>query len=110
MAIYKGFTIRPHGNGFEFSPGTLIRIASFIVQKDDVVACFAFAEGMLNRMSHPEINDEDLLREAEEIIKRDIDNDKIRHLEEYTFEYHPSSFIDVDNPKWWIKTLKQYYG
>ena len=106
---YKGFEVISYSDGFQISPGTLIRIASFIVRKDDVIAGFAFAEGMLTRMSHPELKDGDLLQEAEQIIKTYIDNDRVRHLEEFTFEYHPSNFIDVDNPKWWIKSLKKIY-
>lgn len=107
---YKDFDIIPHSLGFEISPGTLTRIASFIIRKDDLVAGFAFAEGMLNRMAHPHLTDEDLLGDAREIIKKYIDNGQIKHLEEYTFECHSSNFIDVKDPQWWIKSLKKHYG
>ena len=107
---YKDFDIIPHNFGFEISPGTLIRIASFIVRKDDLITGFAFAEGFLTRMAHPELKDEDLLKEAKEIIKKYIDSGKLKHLEEYTFEYHPSNFIDVENPTWWVKSLRRHYG
>ena len=110
MTSYKGFTITSYSDGFQVSPGTLIRIASFIVRKDDLIAGFAFAESMLTRMANPELKDEELLQKAEEMIKKYIDDNAIKHLEEYTFEYHPSAFIDVDNPKWWVKTLKKYYS
>lgn len=60
-------------------------------------------------MADPQLKDEDLLEEAENIIKKYINNGMIKHLEEYTFEYHPSNFIDVENPKWWTKTLKEIY-
>lgn len=107
---YKGFEIIPHSDGFQISPGTIRRIASFIVRRDNVISGFAFAEEMPIRMSHPEIKDEDLLQEADQIIKTHIDNDQVKHLEGYTFEFHPTNFIDVDNPQWWNKTLKELYG
>ena len=107
---YKDFDIIPHNFGFEISPGTLIRIASFIVRKDDLITGFAFAEGFLTRMAHPELKDEDLLKEAKEIIKKYIDSGKLKHLEEYTFEYQPSNFIDVENPTWLVKSLRRHYG
>jgi len=107
---YKGYTITPHNIDFEIVPGTLTRIASFIVTRGEVGAGFAFAEGMLNRMSHPHLKDEDLLEEARNIIKSLIDNNKIEHLEEYTFELHSSNFLQVNNPKWWIKSLRRLNG
>ena len=104
---YKDFDIIPYSVGFEHAPGTLIRIASFIVYKQDLVAVFAFTDGgMLLRMSHPHLKDENLLREATEIIQGKIDANKIKNHEEYTFEYYPLNFIEVNDPKWWIKTLK----
>jgi len=106
---YKGFDIVPHSSGFENSPGTIIRIASFIVRSKEIVSVFAFAESMLNRMSYPHLTDDKLLKEAKEIMEKYIENNKIENLEEYTFEYHASSYIDVNNPGWWNKTLKEIY-
>ncbi len=107
---FKNYEINPYSIGFENPGGTLIRIASFIVRKDDLVAVFAFTDGgMLIHMSHPHLNDEYLLNEAKKIINNFIDNNKIKHLEEYTFEFHPSNYIQVINPKWWNKTLKAIY-
>lgn len=107
---YKEFDIVPHSSGFENPAGTLIRIASFIVRKDDLIAVFAFMDGgMLLRMSDPHIKDENLLKQAREIIERYVDSGKIKHLEEYTFEYHPSEYVQVYDPNWWNKTLKQIY-
>lgn len=108
---YKEFTIMPYNQGFEISPGTLMRIASFIVTKDNLISGFAFTDGgMLLHMSHPHIKDEKLLEDAKQIIKSFIDNNQLEHLEEYTFEYYPSNFIQVNDPKWWTKALKRIYG
>lgn len=107
---YKNFDIVPHSSGFENPAGTLIRIASFIVRKKDIIAVFAFTDGgVLIHMSHPHFNDEYLLNEAKKIINIFIDNNKVKHLEEYTFEFHPSNYIQVIDPKWWNKTLKNIY-
>lgn len=107
---YKGYTITPHNIGFEIVPGTLTSIASFIVTKGNVGAGFAFAEGMLNRMAYSHLKDEGLLERAKDIIKTCIDNNQIEHLEEYTYEIHSESFIEVKDPKWWTKSLRRMHG
>lgn len=108
---YKEFEIISYSSGFQISPVTMIRIASFIVRKDRLISVFAFSDGGISlRMAHSEIKDENLLVEAEEIIKRFIDDDKVKHLEEYTFEFQPTNFINVNNPRWWIKSLRNIYG
>ncbi len=107
---HKGFDIIPYSPGFELFTDRLGIIASFIVRNTDTVSVFAFAVGGLTMFANTNISDDDLLEEAKGIIKRHIDNELVKNLEEYTFEYHPSNFISVDNPKWWIKTLKKYYG
>lgn len=107
---YKDYEIIPHSIGFKNQSGTLIRIASFIVRKGDLIAVFAFTDGgMLVRMSHQHLNDDYLLNEVEKIINNFIDNNNIKHLEEYTFEFHPSNYVQVIGPKWWNKTLKEIY-
>lgn len=106
---YKGFEIIQRFDGFEVSPGTLTSIASFIVRKDDTVAGFAFAVGMLDFMANPTLTNEALLEKANKIITKYVDKD-IKHLEEYTFEYNTSDFFPIENPKWWNKTLEKLYG
>jgi len=104
---YKDYDIIPHSSGFENPAGTLIRIASFIVRKKDLIAVFAFTDGgMLLKISNPYLKDENLFEQATEIIKQYIDADKIKHLEEYTFEYRPQKYTRILEPKWWTKTLK----
>ena len=107
---HNGFDIIPYSPGFELFTDRLGIVASFIVRTDKIVSVFAFAVGGLTMFAHQDVSDDDLLKEAREIMKEHIDNKKIQHLEEYTFEYHPSNFIDVDNPPWWTKTLRKYYG
>src|SRR3989344_7498694 len=107
---YNGFDILPYSPGFELFTDRLGIVASFIVKNEGSMSVFAFAVGGLTMFAQPEISDDDLLKESREIIKEYIDNKKVQHLEEYTFEYHPSNFISVTNPQWWTKTLKKYYG
>ena len=107
---YNGFDILPYSPGFELFTDRLGIVASFIVKNEGIMSVFAFAVGGLIMFAQPEISDDDLLKESREIIKEYIDNKKVQHLEEYTFEYHPSNFISVTNPQWWTKTLKKYYG
>lgn len=108
---YKDYTIMPYSQGFEISPGTLVRIASFIVSKDNLISGFAFNDGgLLLRVAHPYLKDEDILEEAIKIIKEYIDQGKIQHLEEYTFSYYPTNYLEDEDAKWWTKSLKKLYG
>ena len=107
---YKDYQIIAYSEGFQISPGTLITIASFIVKKGDQIAVFAFAVGFLDRVADLSLTDDQLLEEANSIIEKHIDNGVVKHLEEYTYGFYPSNFLEEDNPKWWIKTLKKYYG
>lgn len=107
---YKNFDIIPYSPGFELFTDRLGIVASFIVRRENLVSAFAFAVGGLTMFANKDLSDDELLKEARSIIKRCIDEKKVKHLEEYTFEYHPSNFIEVNNPQWWIKSLSKYYG
>lgn len=104
MDTYKRFEITLITRGFEIG-NSLRRYAIYKIQGDDLLATFVFSDTVQIHMSHPETNDKDLLHKAGEIIKKSIDNGIIKNLEEYTFEYYPSNFIEVFNPLWWTKTL-----
>lgn len=107
---YKGFDIIPYSLGFELFTDRLGTVASFIIRSDKTISVFAFAVGGLIMFANPNLSDDNLLVEAKEIIKKYIDNNSVKHLEEYTFEYHPCNFVSVNNPPWWIKSLKKYYS
>jgi hypothetical protein len=108
---YNNYEIIPHSDGFQLLPNALVRVASFIVQKEDVTAAFAFTDGgVLLHMSDPSITDTKLNDDVIGIIHSFIDDDKINHTDEYTFEYHPTNYIQVSNPRWWTNTLKEIYG
>lgn len=103
---YGCFDIIPYSPGFELFVDRLGIVASFIVRNDEVVSVFAFAVGGLAMFAQPKMSNDDFLKEAREIIKEHIDSKGVQRLEEYTFEYHSSNFINVDNPLWWTKTLR----
>lgn len=108
---HKDYTIMPYNQGFEISPGTLMRIASFIVSKDNLIAGFSFNDGgMLLHMANPHLKDEDMLEEAIKIIKERIDQNRVQNLEEYTFSYYSNNYLEDKDAKWWTKSLKRIYG
>jgi hypothetical protein len=107
---YKDYEIIPYSEGFQISPGTLIAIASFFVRKDDQITVFAFAVSFLDKVADLNLTDDRLLKQANSIIEKHIDDGVVKHLEEYTYGFYPSNFLQENNPKWWIKTLKDYYS
>lgn len=100
---YSNFSIMSWSGGFKYSDG-LISIASYLVTGEGITAAFAFAVSALTTMSH-NLNPDDLLVEAEKIIESHIDTGKVNDRKELTFEYHPNEFIEVTDPKWWVKSL-----
>ena len=107
---YKEYLIQPYSTGFQRLPDRLVRVASFLVTKDDLVAVFAFTDGgLLTQMSHP-IKDEDLFKEAKETMHYYIDNNLVKNLEEYPFHYYPTNYLLEEDAIWWTKTLKKRYG
>jgi len=105
---YKDYLIQPYSSGFQRLPDRLIRVASFLVTKEDLVSVFAFTDGgVLAQMANP-VKDEDLLEEAKETMRYYIDNNLIKNLEEYPFHYY-SNYLLEENAVWWTKTLKKRY-
>jgi hypothetical protein len=100
---YSSYEIEKWSNGFKLVPGSLHLIASFIVKKEGFVAGFAFKVSYLDWVAQ-QLKGDELMSKAEKIIKSYIDSNKVKRLEEYTFEYMESEFISVNNPKWWIKS------
>jgi hypothetical protein len=100
---FLDFVIEDWSKGFQIVPGTLTSICSFIVRRDDFIAGFAFHVGFLDWVSKKLKNDE-MVAKTKDIIKTYIDEDKVKHLDELTFEYLNSNFVEVKNPDWWIKS------
>ena len=63
---------------------------------------FAFAVDVMSMAKHS-ISLDELPDKAIETVKSKIDEGTFEDLE-LTYEYNDSSFVRVNNPKWWIKT------
>ena len=67
--------------GFEYTPMTLRKIASFITRaRDGRFAAFAFAYSMLAPLDGEEVQEDTLLARAIQVIHRFIDEDKIERI------------------------------
>lgn len=107
---YGGFDIVPYSPGFEMFVDRAGSVASFVVKNEKTLSMFAFATALTIMFQYPEVTEDDLLKQAREKIREYIDGERIKHLEEYTFEFDHQGFEESDNPDWWIKTLKKHYG
>jgi hypothetical protein len=104
VKTYKEAEIYLRNPGFEFTPMSLRRIASFICSTlDDQRAVLAFSYSMLDFMDVGELPDVALLEEATGVIQDLIDKGAIEDRQEYTYELGGAGFQPVPNPKWWIK-------
>lgn len=103
VLIYKEYEVMQRSYGFEPFPDRFGSIGRYIVKKDDLVTGFAFAVPGLERFAAPNITEKDLEAMAVEKIKAAIDQRMLKKLHEYTYEYHSSEFIQVNDPEWWKK-------
>lgn len=114
---YEDYEIIAPSNGFEkysvekagdatmdkFALGTR---AKFTVKKGATVMSFVFAVSALDAMDqphNPKFQDENLSKEAVNIIRRLIDNNQIVANKEATFEFRTHGFYQISNPIWWYK-------
>ena len=100
---YSNYEIIKWSDGFQLVSGSLNLIASFVVRKKNFAAGFACRVGYLDWVAK-QLKQDDLMNKAKKIIEDYLDNKEIKSLDEFTFEYHSSDFIKVENPKWWIKS------
>src|SRR6266851_1088673 len=99
---HKGYEIYLRNPGFEFTPVTLRKIASFVVKgTDKSLAVFAFAYSMLER----EVEEDSLLADALAVIRNRIDEGRLEHHRDYTYQMQRGGFIEVSDPKWWISSF-----
>ncbi len=108
---YKGFTAQPEGDGFQILPNVAGKIAKFwVVNKErNIRSIFVVARSLLDSVSHDDQPNNQVIEEFLNIIDSAIDNDEVKDLEEYTYEYENGQFLLKNNPSWWQKTLKKYF-
>lgn len=99
--MFKGYEIHSHSVGFELFPNRFGSIARYIVKKEKIVSGFAFAVPGLELFAMPHLTDKDLESLAFEVIKGKIEIGELKHLAEYTYEFHSGHFMEVTNPDWW---------
>ena len=105
VETYNGYEIQQRQPGFEFTPVMLGNIASFIAQgPEGNFSVFAFMYSMLASLEGVEIREERLLDDAVRVIEGAIDRASIAHRQELTFEYHDNTWVEVSEPRWWIRT------
>jgi hypothetical protein len=104
IKTYKGAEIYLRNPGFEFTPMSMRKIASFICSTlEDQRAVLAFSYSMLDFTNVEELPDAALLEEATGVIQSLIDEGGIEDRQEYTYELRGAGFQPVRNPKWWVK-------
>lgn len=84
-------------------PGSLNIVTSFIINKENFAAGFAFRVGYLDWVAK-QLKETDLMPKIEKIIKSYIDKGQVKSLDEFTFEFYSPDFVKVNNPKWWVKS------
>lgn len=109
---HSKFVIQIQGDGFKDSPNIAGRIASFwVVSKEHKIrSLFAFVRSLTDAFENEGETEEKILDSAVTLIKQYIDKGNIHDLEEYTFEYKSHQFLPQNNPNWWIKSLRTYFG
>ncbi len=106
---HSNFTIQLQGSGFKMMADRAGRVASFWVVNDkkDIRSIFAFANSLLESFKSEGESEAKMIDDAIFIIKKYIDENKVKDLEEYTFAYENHQFIFQENANWWNKTLKK---
>lgn len=105
VATYNGYEVHQRQPGFEFTPMTLGKIASFIVQEPDgSITVLAFMYSMLASLGDPLIREDRLTEQAIQTIEGAIDRGGFAAHQDVTFEYHDGTWDEVSNPRWWIST------
>ncbi len=100
---YNGCDIYLRRPGFELTPVTLRRIASFLCMGPrGSMSVFAFSYSMLDFLDAAEFPDEELLTQALGAIRAVVDRGMVEPFAEHTYELTGGTFTEVDSPPWWI--------
>ena len=104
VETYRDHTIYQRQPGFEFTPITLGKVASFLVQgPDGGVTVHAFLYSLLAELEAP-VDEGRLLAEALAVIREAIASPADDAAGDRTYEHHDGRFVAVREPRWWIPT------
>jgi hypothetical protein len=107
VRTHNGYEIYQRKPGFEFTPITLGKIASFIVRDNDgSVAVFAFMYSMLTALEGESIDEDKLSADAVVMIQKYIDAGRAGNHQESAFEYKHGAYVEAISPRWWIKSFE----
>lgn len=103
VATHDGHAIHQRQPGFELTPMSLGKIASYVVVAPDTTyAVCAFFYSMLDALDGQPLDEPLLLDSAVRAIETSIDAHRIIPGHEHTFVYKGGGFVEVNDPKWWV--------
>jgi hypothetical protein len=95
-----GYRIERRPPGFEFTPGLLGKISTYVVvQPENVLRVFAF---MYSFLVASESEEDRLAAEALALIEDQISASTASAGQDRTFEYREGGWQEVAFPRWWV--------
>jgi hypothetical protein len=95
-----GYRIERRVPGFEFTPGLLGKISTYVVvQPQGPLRVFAF---MYSFLVAPESEEDRLAAEALALIEDQISANTATSGQDRTFEYREDGWQEVAFPRWWV--------
>ena len=103
VGTHAGWTIYQRMPGFEFTPITVGKIASYLLRNErGDAAVVAFMYSLLAALDGDPVDEEALLTDAVATIRRRLDVDDPPDRTDTTFERHGGAWVEVSPPRWWI--------
>ena len=103
IGTHAGWTMYQRMPGFEFTPITLGKIASYLVRHDDgQAAVVAFMYPLLDALDGEPADEDALMADAIETIRSRLDTRALPNRGDLTFERRDGAWIEVAAPRWWV--------
>ena len=102
VETHAGWTIYQRMPGFEFTPITLGKIASYILRRGDEAAVVAVMYSLLAEIDGEPVDEAALLADAVETIRRRLDVNHPPDRSDTTFERRGGAWVEVPPPRWWV--------
>lgn len=107
MGEHGGWRIERRPPGFEFTPGLLGKITTFVaIPPSGGWAIFAFMYSFLVT-GGPSSKEDELAEGALLQVRREIDGGTAEPGAEHTYELAGNAWQAVTDPKWWISVARQ---
>jgi hypothetical protein len=103
IGTHAGWTIYQRMPGFEFTPVTLGKIASYLLRSaGGETAVVAFMYSLLAALDGDRADEEALLADAVETIRQRLVASAPPNRSDTTFERRGDAWVEVAPPRWWI--------